>query len=146
MKSLRRFLTLGICLVSFPACKDIDLGTIDLSGPYEHVQFSGSFENADGVATIQSFRVLLDDNVAQFTTLTQPAAATRLSGSWPVGDGRRRLKIVVDGQTVSPSLYRITSLIVEHHDSQGRIANRIELDPRTVSLATGESVEWIFRL
>lgn len=146
MKDLRCFLTLGICVLTLSACKDIDLGTIDLSGPYEHVQFSGSFENADGVATILSFRVLIDDNVAQSTTLTQPAAASRLTGSWPVGDGRRRLKIVLDGQTVSPNLYRITSLVVEHHDSQGRIANRIELDPRTASLATGEAIEWIFRL
>lgn len=147
MKKLYLALTLGICALSLAACDGgVDLGTIDLFGPVERVRFSGSLENADGLPTIIAFRVLLDGNQAQTATLAQPATATGLSGSWPGGKGQRRLRVVIDQQTVSPSLYRITSLTVEHVDKENRVTNRVELDPRTASLATGEAIEWVFRL
>jgi len=147
MKRFCLLLTLGICALSLAACDGgVDLGTIDLFGPVEHVRFSGNLENADGLPTINAFRVLLDGNPAQTAVLAQPATAAGLSGSWPGGKGgQRRLRIVIDQQTVSPSLYRVTSLTVEHVDQESRVRNRIELDPRTASLGTGEAIEWVFR-
>lgn len=138
---------LGICVLSLAACDNpLDFGPIDLSGPYEHVRFAGKLENAEGLATITAFRVLLDGQLVQTTTPLAPVTSANLSGSWLVGKGQRRLKLVMDAQTASPSLYRVTSLTVEHWDSQGRLANRVELDPRTASLATGGEIEWVFRL
>lgn len=147
MKRLCLFLTLGICALSLAACDGgVDLSGINLLGPGEHVRFSGNFENADGLPTLVAFRVLLDGNLTQTAALAQPAAAAGLSGSWPGGKGgQRRLRIVLDQQTVSPSLYRITSLTVEHVDKENRVTSRVELDPRTASLATGEAIEWVFR-
>jgi hypothetical protein len=150
MRKLYLLLTLGIGALSLTACGGgIDLGTVDLdlSGPYEHVRFSGNLENADGLPTIIAFRVLLDGNPAQTAVLAQPATAAGLAGSWIGGKGgQRRLRIFIDQQTVSPSLYRITSLTVEHVNTEGRVTSRVELDPRTASLATGEAIEWVFRL
>lgn len=147
MNKLRWLLTLGICVLSLAACDNpVDFGGLDFSGPIEQVRFSGKLENAEGLPTITAFRVLLDGQLAQTATFSEPVAAANLSGTWWVGRGQRRLKLVMDTQTVSPSLYRITSLTAEHWDGEGRLANRVELDPRTVSLATGGEIEWVFRL
>lgn len=148
MKNLRGWmLTLGICVLSLAACDNpLDIGGIDLDGPFEQVRFSGKLENGEGLATITAFRVLLDDQPVQTSTFPEPVTTANLTGVRFVGKGQRRLKLVIDAQTVSPSLYRITSLTVEHWDAEGRLANRVELDPRTVSLATGGEIEWVFRL
>jgi len=139
-------LTVALAVLSFAGC-DQSLGELDLSGPSAQVRFSGSLENAEGLATISGFRVLLNGVPAQARMLAEPAGAAPLAGSTPSGrDQQHRLSIVIDAQTSSPSLYRVTSLTVQHQDSDGRVTRQLTLDPRTASLRTGEAIEYAFRL
>lgn len=144
LRGLGSALTLALTLMASAGCDDNVLGDLDFSGPLPHVRFTGGIENADGVATISTLRVLLNGVPAQVTTLAQAAVGAPLSGYSAAGRGEHRLSIVMDSQTVSPSLYRVTSLSVQHEDSNGRVTSRITLDPRTASLRTGEAIEYAF--
>ena len=139
--------TLALAILSLAGC-DKPLGDfeLDLSGPSPQVRFAGSLENAEGLATISGFRVLLNGTPAQSTTLGQAAAAAPLAGSWPAArDQQHRLSIVIDAQTASPSVYRVT-LTVRHENSSGQVTRELTLDPRNVSVQTGEAIEYTFRL
>jgi hypothetical protein len=138
---------LALAILSFGGC-DNGLGDLelDLSGPSPQLRFAGSLENAEGLATISGFRVLLNGVPVQSTTLGQAAAAAPLAGSWPaVRDQQHRLSIVIDAQTASPSPYRVT-LSVRHENSDGQVTRQLTLEPRSASLQTGGAIEFIFTL
>lgn len=138
--------TLALAILSLGGCKGLGDFELDLTGPTPQLRFAGSLENAEGLATISGFRVLLNGIPAQSTTLGQAAAAAPLAGSWPAARNQQhRLSIVIDAQTASPSLYRVT-LSVRHEDTNGQVTRELTLQPRSASLQTGGAIEYTFTL
>jgi hypothetical protein len=133
-------------MIAFTGCGGGDGPTAPRSTPNSRILFvSYTFQNDEGMKTIQQARLLLDSKVVG-SYQGEPASSVELGGAvFAVPAGDHTLSVVVDRQTQSPSRYHtggpqsfVSYNIVVVQDDQGNPLGLIYLTNDVVSMQTGE--------